>query len=217
MLGIVLGAWALAGLASGTALVVDRAVQLQRVTIQASAVTLAPDAVRPGPVWTVVTLERARFTMLVLLGPLRSGELERIETEGLQLGAGTSSWVPYPGEPPVVGARLDVVAVYDQGEVTLRVPEMGVLGFGESLNEATEDLLVELRDYAARFFREPAPFMATSRGGHAAALLRFALADEEEQRRMLSEAADARQVGRKQPGLAVAGRRRPRGTRSVRS
>lgn len=81
--------------------------------------------------------------------------------------------------------RLDVRAVYDADEVTLRVPEMGVLGFGETLDEAVDDLLVELRAYATRFFREPARFMATSRVDHAAALLRFALADEDEQRRML--------------------------------
>jgi hypothetical protein len=81
--------------------------------------------------------------------------------------------------------RLDVQAVYDQDEVTLRVPDMGVLGFGETLDEAVEDLLVELRAYATRFFHEPARFLATSRGGHAAALLRFALANEDEQRRML--------------------------------
>jgi hypothetical protein len=81
--------------------------------------------------------------------------------------------------------RLEVQAVYDSDEVTLRVPDMGVLGFGETLDEAVDDLLVELRAYATRFFREPARFMATSRGTHAAALLRFALADEDEQRRML--------------------------------
>lgn len=52
-------------------------------------------------------------------------------------------------------------------------------------DEAVDDLLVELRECATRFFREPARFMATSRGAHAAALLRFALADANEQRRML--------------------------------
>jgi hypothetical protein len=81
--------------------------------------------------------------------------------------------------------RLDVQAVYDADEVTLRVPDMGVLGFGETLDEAIDDLLVELRAYATRFFREPARFMATSRATHAAALLRFALAGEDEQRLML--------------------------------
>lgn len=81
--------------------------------------------------------------------------------------------------------RLEVRAVYDAGEVTLRVPDMGVLGFGETLDDAVDDLLVELRAYATRFFHEPARFMATNRGAHAAALLRFALAGEEEQRLML--------------------------------
>lgn len=87
--------------------------------------------------------------------------------------------------------HLEVEAIYDGDEVTLRVPEMGVLGFGDSLDEATEDLLVELRAYASRFFREPARFMATIRAGHAAVLLRFALATEETQRRMLTEVAEA--------------------------
>lgn len=81
--------------------------------------------------------------------------------------------------------QLDVQAVYDTDEVTLRIPDMGVLGFGESLEQAVDDLLVELRAYATRYFREPARFMVTSRGHHAAALLRFALANEDEQRRML--------------------------------
>ena len=81
--------------------------------------------------------------------------------------------------------HLDVQAVYDANDVTLRVPDMGVLGFGETLDEAIDDLLVELRAYATRFFREPARFVATSRGTHVAALLRFALAPEDEQRRML--------------------------------
>ncbi len=51
-----------------------------------------------------------RYGGLVLLGPLESGELERIETEGVPPGAGTSSWAPYPGEPPVVGARLNLAS-----------------------------------------------------------------------------------------------------------
>lgn len=81
--------------------------------------------------------------------------------------------------------RLDVHAVYDADEVTLRIPDMGVLGFGETLDEAIDDLLDELRAYATRLFREPARILATSRSSHGAALLRFALANEAEQRRML--------------------------------
>lgn len=94
--------------------------------------------------------------------------------------------------------RFEVLAVYDGDEVTLRIPEAGVLGFGGSLDEATEDLLVELRAYAARFFREPARFMTTSRAAHAGALLRFALATDEEQQRMLSETEET------EPGSSLA-------------
>jgi len=86
--------------------------------------------------------------------------------------------------------HFGVQAVYDSGEVTLRVPDMGVLGFGESLDEASEDLLVELRAYATRFFREPGRYLATSRAQHAGALLRFALSSEDGQRQMLSETRD---------------------------
>ena len=65
---------------------------------------------------------------------------------------------------------------------------MGVLGFGGSLDEATEDLLVELRAYAARFFREPARFMATSRALMPARCCGSPSPTDEEQRRMLGEA-----------------------------
>jgi hypothetical protein len=97
--------------------------------------------------------------------------------------------------------HLEVLAVYDGDEVTLRVPEMGVLGFGGTLDEATEDLLVELRAYAARFFRDAARFMATGRATHAGALLRFALSTEEAQRRMLSEVRETEPA----PARATAG------------
>lgn len=79
---------------------------------------------------------------------------------------------------------LDAQAVYDEGEVTLRVPELGVLAFGDSLAEAQEDLLAELRAYVQRFFEDPERYM-TGRGAPPLALLRFALSGEDEQRSML--------------------------------
>ena len=97
--------------------------------------------------------------------------------------------------------HLEVLVVCDGDEVTLRVPGLGVLGFGGTLDEATEDLLVELRAYAARFFRDAARFMATSRATHAGALLRFALSTGEAQRRMLSEVREIEPVA----ALAAAG------------
>ena len=81
--------------------------------------------------------------------------------------------------------RLDVQAVYDADEVTLRVPDMGVLGFGRpstrrSTISSSSFVPTPLASSASRLGSWP-PAEAT----HAAALLRFALAGEDEQRLML--------------------------------
>jgi hypothetical protein len=80
--------------------------------------------------------------------------------------------------------RLEVLAVYDEGEVTLRVPELGVLGFGDTLDEAIDDVLAELRVYVARFFDNPSRYLV-GRGVPPLSLLRFALSGEDEQRSVL--------------------------------
>ncbi len=81
--------------------------------------------------------------------------------------------------------RIEVEAIYDAGEVTLTTPKLGVLGFGESLEEALDDLLEELRAYVARFFAEPQRYLMAGRGSHAGALLRFALTRVDGQRELL--------------------------------
>jgi hypothetical protein len=95
-----------------------------------------------------------------------------------------------PNEP------FDVRAIYDDGEVTLSIPDMGVLGFGDSLAEAEQSLLDNLRAYAARFFANPARYGATKRRAHAPGLLRFALADQAGQQALLGQesAAPAREL-----------------------
>ena len=86
---------------------------------------------------------------------------------------------------------LDVRVVFDEGEVTTFVEGMDVLGFGETLDEATEDLLSKLREYTARYFQDLTRYLATSRRTHGALLLRFALADEEGKRAMLGLSASS--------------------------
>ena len=54
--------------------------------------------------------------------------------------------------------RLDVQVVYDEGEVTLRVPDLGILGFGDTYEEAAEDLVSELEVYASSYFQNPARY-----------------------------------------------------------
>ena len=81
--------------------------------------------------------------------------------------------------------RIDVQAVFDKGEVTLRTPDLGVLGFGSTLDEAIDDLLSELRDYARDYFGEPDRYRGPDRTSHFGPLLRFALTPAEDQRRLL--------------------------------
>jgi hypothetical protein len=82
--------------------------------------------------------------------------------------------------------KIEVEGVVDGGEVTLSAPRLGVLGFGESLDEAVADLLVELRDYAAAFFHEPDRYRGNVRDGQYATLLRFALTPPDEQKGLLA-------------------------------
>jgi len=78
-------------------------------------------------------------------------------------------------------------AIFDHGEVTVEVPEVSVLGFGESLEAALDDAVEELRLYAERFFSNAAFYMASDRRGHAPWLLRFALTEPEQHRALLEE------------------------------
>jgi hypothetical protein len=82
--------------------------------------------------------------------------------------------------------KIDVRVVTDAGEVTLEVPALGVIGFGNDLEEAVQDLLVELRDYASAFFGEPDRYRGNVRDGQYGMLLRFALTTPDRQRDLLA-------------------------------
>jgi len=82
---------------------------------------------------------------------------------------------------------FELELVEDGGEVTAALPRFGLLGFGASRDAALDDLVVELRAYAADFFERSAFYAATDRAGHALWLLRFALTAPAEQRALLGE------------------------------
>jgi hypothetical protein len=73
-----------------------------------------------------------------------------------------------------------------------RLKDAGVVTYHQtdSLDEALEDLLMELRVYVARFFEDPSRYMA-GRRIPPVALLQFALSGEDEQRSMLGIEAPA--------------------------
>ena len=83
---------------------------------------------------------------------------------------------------------FDLEVVDDQGEVTVALPKLGMLGFGANRDEAIDDLLVELRAYAADYFERTSFYAATDRSEHAPWLLRFALTPHAEQRALFAPA-----------------------------
>ena len=76
----------------------------------------------------------------------------------------------------------------DAGEWTAALPKLGLLGFGSSREAAIDDLLTELRLYAAEYFERSSFYAATDRAGHAPWLLRFAVTPADEQRALLDPA-----------------------------
>lgn len=81
--------------------------------------------------------------------------------------------------------RFELEIVEDGDEVTVALPRLGLLGFGATREEAIDDLLQELRVYAADYFERSGFYAATDRAGHAPWLLRFALTPADEQRSLL--------------------------------
>ncbi len=83
--------------------------------------------------------------------------------------------------------RFDPQVTFDEGEATVALRDLGVLGFGHSVDEAMEDLVEELRAYAVRFFERWNFYRETDRRKHAPWLLRFALTRPDRQLELLYE------------------------------
>lgn len=63
--------------------------------------------------------------------------------------------------------------ILEDGEVTARLSDFGLLGFGDTVDEAMRDLVNELDVYSDRFLADYAFYRRTSRAHHLPYLLRF--------------------------------------------
>ena len=59
---------------------------------------------------------------------------------------------------------FETEVAYDAEGVAVTVPSLGVIGVGDTTDLAIDDLLVELRAYAKRFFENPARYFAAGQG-----------------------------------------------------
>lgn len=95
-------------------------------------------------------------------------------------------------EDALAGYRLAPDLIIDGDEVTARLADFGLLGFGETVDEALDDLVGELDAYADRFLADYGFYRRTKRAHHLPYLLRFRVTAPERRRQLLL--ADSRAV-----------------------
>ena len=86
---------------------------------------------------------------------------------------------------------LSTTATVSEGEFVLRVPELGLIAGGETFPAALDELDTLVLEYARHYFARVHFYLQTDRAGHYPYLVRLALGDGEERRRMLVPMPDA--------------------------
>lgn len=83
--------------------------------------------------------------------------------------------------------RLEPRVTVGRKQATAALEGLGLLGAGGDADAALDDLLEELRGYAADYVSRFAFYLQTDRGAHAPYVLRFALTPPDQQRDLLTE------------------------------
>ena len=83
--------------------------------------------------------------------------------------------------------RLEPRVSVGRRQTTATLDDLGLVGTGRDVDAALEDLLEEMRSYAADYVSRFSFYMQTDRRTHAPYVLRFALTPAAEQRGLLTE------------------------------
>lgn len=95
-------------------------------------------------------------------------------------------------EDALAGYRFAPEIIAGEGEVTARLTDFGLLGFGETFEEAMADLVHELDAYADRFLGDYSFYRRTKRAHHLPYLLRFKVTAPERRGELLLEDSKAK-------------------------
>lgn len=87
--------------------------------------------------------------------------------------------------------RLTITLTLDDGDVAATAAPLGVVGVGDSVDAALDDLVNELRSYTARYFERPNFYAQTSAGRYEPLLLRFALTPPDQHRALVDADIEA--------------------------
>jgi hypothetical protein len=94
-------------------------------------------------------------------------------------------------EDALAGYRFAPEIIAEDSEVTARLAEFGLLGFGETVEEAMNDLAGQLDVYADRFLGDYGFYRRTKRAPHLPYLLRFKVTAPERRVELLLEDSKA--------------------------
>jgi hypothetical protein len=87
----------------------------------------------------------------------------------------------------LAGYRFDPEVVFSDGEVVVRVEQLGILAAGATFEEAVEDAVRQIREYAQEYFRDWPLYSRTDRRSHLPLLMRFCVTPEDQQSLLLVE------------------------------
>ncbi len=87
----------------------------------------------------------------------------------------------------LAGFRFDPRVSVGRRQTTATLEDLGLVGAGRDVDGAIDDLLEEMRAYAADFVARYSFYMQTDRRAHAPYVLRFALTPADQQRELLIE------------------------------
>jgi PHD/YefM family antitoxin component YafN of YafNO toxin-antitoxin module len=83
------------------------------------------------------------------------------------------------------GQRFETRVIFDEGEVSVSLPEFSLIGAGESFDKALDDLLAVLREYCALYLERLEFYRQTDRSRLLGLVFLFALTPPDEQRALL--------------------------------
>lgn len=87
----------------------------------------------------------------------------------------------------LVGQRFETEVVFDDDEVSVTLPQLGLIGAGPTIDVAIDDTLTKLRDYAKRYLNDLAFYRRTNRAHEYPLLAKFAYTPMDQQRALLLE------------------------------
>jgi Antitoxin of toxin-antitoxin, RelE / RelB, TA system len=94
---------------------------------------------------------------------------------------------PSDMERALASFRFEPQVTISKGEVTAALPDLNLLGFGSTTEEAVAELVDELRHLTKRFFEKPAFYLETDRAAQYPWLLRFAITPDDRQLELMYE------------------------------